>query len=112
MDRARGLAAYDDTFVGPDELPGLEAEDGVEAGEALDVAELGGPPLLVAHEQQRQLLVALGMLGERPQRAEREHDPALHVDRPRADELLARALERLMFGVRHDGVVVPDEQRL
>ena len=44
-----------------------------------------GPPLLVAHEQQRDLGVALRARGQRAQDAEREHVAALHVDRAGAD---------------------------
>ena len=112
MDRARGLAADDDALVTAPQLAGLEAQARVEAREALHVAEVVRPPLLVAHEQQRELGEQLGALGERAQRAEREHVAALHVDGAGADELLTHARERLVLGVGDDGVVVADEQHL
>ena len=109
---ARGLAAHDDALLVAGELAGLEAQAGVEAREARDVAEVGGPPLLVAHQQQRELGVELRALGEGSQRAEGEHVAALHVHAAAADQLLAVAVQRLVVGVRDDGVDVADQQRL
>ena len=42
----------------------------------------------------------------------REDVAALHVDAAGADQLLADALQRLVLGVRDDGVDVADQQRL
>ena len=72
VDRARGLAPHDDALVVAGQLAGLEAQAGVEAREALDVAERRRPPLLVADQQQRDLGVELRALGERAQRADGE----------------------------------------
>ena len=109
--RAGGLAAHDDALLPVGRArAALEAEAGVEAGEALGVGELGGPPLLVADQQQGDLGVVLRPRGERPQHAEREHDAALHVDRAGADELVADALERAVRGVRDHGVEVAEQQ--
>ena len=51
----------------------------------------GGPPLLVADEQERRLGEVGGPGGERAQGAEREHHAALHVDGARAEQLVAVA---------------------
>ena len=88
----------------------LEAEAGVEAGEALHVGERRRPPLLVADQQQRHLGVVLRARRQRAHHAEREHDAALHVDRARPDELVAVALERAMRRVRDDRVEVAEQQ--
>ena len=50
--------------------------------------------------------VGLGALGERAHDADREHVAALHVDRPRADELAALAVQRPVAVVRDHGVHV------
>ena len=93
------------------ELPGLEAQADVEAGEALDVAEGPDPPLLVLHEQERGLGEARAPLRrrQRAQQTERQHDAALHVDRPGAEQLVAVARERPMPVVGDDGVEVTHE---
>jgi formamidopyrimidine-DNA glycosylase len=74
------------------------------------VAERGGPPLLVADQQQRDLGVVLAALGERAHDPEREHDAALHVDRAGADQLVAVALQRAVGLVRDHGVDVAEQQ--
>ena len=91
-------------------LAALEAQARVPAREATDVGEVAGAPLLVAHEQQRDLGVRLGALGERAHDADREHVAALHVDGARADQLVALAGERPVVLVRDDGVEVPEQQ--
>ena len=73
----------------------LEAEAGVEAREALHVAERRRPPLLVADQQQRDLGVVLRARGQRAHDAEREHDAALHVDRARPDHSLSSIINEL-----------------
>ena len=81
-DRRRRLAADDHGLLpvlGP--LAALEAEAGVEVREAGAVGERLGPELLVVDEQQSHLVEAVGDLGERPEHAQREGHPALHVDR-------------------------------
>ena len=89
--RAGGLAAHDDALLAVGVArAALEAQARVPAREALGVAERGGPPLLVAHEQERDLGVVLRPRGERAQDAEREHDAALHVDRAGADRASRR----------------------
>jgi hypothetical protein len=110
VDRAGRLAPHDHRFVLVTQLARLEAQARVEAGEALDVGERLRPPLLVVDEQQRDLRVELGAGGERAQRAQRDHDAALHVDRAGADELLALAPQRLVLLVRDDGVDVAEQE--
>ena len=111
LDRARGLAAHHHALgaLGR-QLARLEAQARVPAGEALRVAERGGPPLLVADQQQRGLGVGVAARGQRAEHAEREHDPALHVDGARAEQLLALAAERLVVLVADDGVDVPEQE--
>ncbi len=110
-DRARGLAAHDHALLAVGrELAGLEAQAGVPAGEALGVQERRRAPLLVADEQQPDLGEVLGALLERAERAEREHDAALHVDGAGADQPLAGAGERLVLGVGDHGVDVAEQQ--
>ena len=48
--------------------------------------------------------------GERAQRAEREHDAALHVDRAGAEQVVAVAPQRLVVRVGDDGVDVAEQQ--
>ena len=75
------------------------------------MAEVGGPPLLVADEQQRELGVALRALGEGAQRAEREDVAALHVTLPEPTNCRP-ALQRLVLRVGDDGVLVADSSAL
>ena len=71
--------------------------------------EVARAPLLVADEQQRDLGEVLRALGERAQDAEREDVAALHVDRARADEVVALGRERAVILVRVDGVDVAEQ---
>ena len=109
--RARGLAAHDDALVALRRaLAGLEAQAGVPVAERLGVAQGPGPPLLVDHEQQRELGEVLGPAGELAQDAEGEDDAALHVHRARAVEAVALAAQRLMSLVGDDGVEMAEQQ--
>ena len=95
VDRARGLAPHDDALVVAGELAGLEAQAGVEAREALDVAEVGGPPLLVADEQQRELArSAPGASAKARSAPMARMSPPFMSTRARAEQLLADVLER------------------
>ena len=92
-------------------LAGLEAEAGVEAGEALGVAEGDRAPLLVVHQQHGGLGVQLGPPGQLAHHAQRQRHAALHVDGARAGQAVAVALERPVRAVRHDGVEVAEQQQ-
>jgi hypothetical protein len=108
--RAGRLAADDHGLVLVGELPGLEAQAGVEALEARDVHEGPDAPLLVAHEQQRGLGEVARARGQGAQEPERQHVAALHVDRARAQQLLAVARQRAVLLVGDDRVEVAEQQ--
>jgi hypothetical protein len=111
LDRPGGLAPHDDALGAVRrQLPGLEAQAGVPAREAGGVRERRRAPLLVAHEQQRDLGEVAAPLGERAQHAEREHDAALHVDGARAEQVVAVAVQRLVMRVRDHRVGVAQQQ--
>jgi hypothetical protein len=110
-DRPRRLAAHDHAVLsGRGLVAALEAQAGVPSREALDVGDAAGPPLLVAHEQQRHLGVRLGPRRERPHRADRQHHAALHVDAAGADELVAVAVQRPVVAVPDHGVHMAEQQ--
>ena len=92
-------------------LAALEAQAGVEAGEALDVARTA-PSRHSSSQTSSSATSAKSSerAAERAHHAEREHDAALHVDRARADQLVVVALERAVVGVRDDGVDVAEQQ--
>ena len=92
-------------------LAGLEAEAGVEAGEALGVAEGDRAPLLVVHQQHRGLGVQLGPPGQLAHDPQRQRHAALHVHRPRAAQAVALALERAVLAVGHDRVEMAEQQQ-
>jgi hypothetical protein len=96
------------------QLARLEAQARVPAGEPGAVRERRRAPLLVAHEQQRDLRdVVEAVRGDRVEDPEREDVPALHVDgaRPaqRARDLGVR-MQRLVELVADDRVDVAEEQ--
>ena len=91
------------------QLAALEAQAGVPAREAVGVDERAGAPFLVADEQQRDLLEELRAQRQLAQDAEREDVAALHVDRARADEVLAVALQRAVVVVGVDRVDVAEQ---
>jgi hypothetical protein len=112
LERPGGLALDDQGVVAlPVDLPGLEAETGVPAGEALRVGERHRAPLLVVDEQHRRLGVQLRAPGQLAHHAERQRHAALHVDGPRADQSIPVAGERPVGVVGDDRVEVAEQQQ-
>ena len=110
--RPGGLALdHDRVMAVLGQLPGLEAQAGVEALEPRDVAEGRRAPLLIADEQQRRLAELGRPRCQRTQGAEGEHDAALHVDRAGTGEPVARLGHRAVGAMRDDRVDVADEQQ-
>ncbi len=114
LDGAGRLALDDDRVVALDvELAGLEAQAGVEAGEAVDMAEPADAPLLVDDEQQGDLGEQVGPRAQRAQDAEGQDIAALHVDGARAIEavgVVGVAFEHAVLVVGDDGVEVAEQK--
>src|SRR4029453_1043826 len=93
-------------------LAALEAEAGVEAGEALAVGERSGAPLLVVHEQYHPPPLQLPPRRELAHQAEGERPAALHVHGPGAGQAVALALDRPVRVVGDHGVEVAEQEEL